>query len=657
MSTLSIDIETYSSVDLTKSGVYAYVNAPDFQILLLAYAFDDEQVEIIEFPEYKELPERLKTALTDKDITKTVLKDEDITKTAFNANFERTCLSKAFGISMPPKQWRCTMVHGLELGLPGSLAKVAEVFGDELKDARGKSLITYFCKPCKPTKTNGGRTRNLPEHDPEKWETFKEYCIQDVVTERAIKKHLSRFPMDENEQYLWQLDQRINDRGVCVDMDFINAVLQIDEIHTANLLDRAKAITGLENPKSITQLKAWVEDEIGEEIDSLTKDNVSKLISECDNDTVVEALKIRQELAKTSVSKYQAMARSVCPDGRIRGLLQFYGANRTGRFAGRLVQVQNLVQNHLSDIYTARDTVKTGDYEYVNMMYDNISSLLSQLIRTALVPDRGKRFIVCDFSAIEARVIAYLANEKWRMDVFNSHGKIYEASAAAMFNVPVDSIKKGDPLRQKGKIAELALGYGGSVGALTSMGALKMGLQEEELKPLVDAWRAANPAITYFWQLTEKAVISAIRDTPCKTTNGISFYKEHGILFIGLPSGRRLAYVKPEIGVNKFGSPCVTYMGMNQTTAKWERIDTFGGKLVENIVQAFSRDCLTTAIARLEEAGYTVNFHVHDEVVIEVPEGESSVKEIANIMCKEIPWAVGLPLRADGYECGFYMKS
>lgn len=646
MSTLSIDIETYSSVDLTKSGVYAYVNAPDFQILLLAYAFDDEQVEIIEFPEYKELPKRLKTALTDNN---------DI-KTAFNANFERTCLSKAFDIPMPPKQWRCTMVHGLELGLPGSLAKVAEVFSDELKDTRGKSLITYFCKPCKPTKTNGGRTRNLPEHDPEKWETFKEYCIQDVVAERAIKKRLSRFPMDENEQYLWQLDQRINDRGVCVDRDFINAVLQIDEIHTTNLIDRAKAITGLENPKSITQLKAWVEDEIGEEIDSLTKDNVSKLISECDNDDVIEALKTRQELAKTSVSKYQAMARSVCPDGRIRGLLQFYGANRTGRFAGRLVQVQNLPQNHLADIYTARDTVKTGDYGYLSMMYDNIPSLLSQLIRTALVPDAGKRFIVCDFSAIEARVIAYLANEKWRMDVFNSHGKIYEASAAAMFNVPVDSIKKGDPLRQKGKIAELALGYGGSVGALTSMGALKMGLQEEELKPLVDAWRAANPAITYFWQLTEKAAISAIRDTPCKTTNGISFYKEHGILFIGLPSGRRLAYVKPEIGINKFGSPCVTYMGMNQTTAKWERIDTFGGKLVENIVQAFSRDCLTTAIARLEEAGYTVNFHVHDEVVIEVPEGESSVKEVAEIMCEEIPWAVGLPLRADGYECEFYMK-
>lgn len=647
MSTLSIDIETYSDVDLTKSGVYAYVNSPDFQILLLAYAFDDEKVEIIEFPEYSSLPERLQRALTDNQIT----------KTAFNANFERTCLAKQFNMPMPPEQWSCTMVHALELGLPGSLAKVAEVFGDELKDTRGKALITYFCKPCKPTKTNGGRTRNLPEHDMEKWETFKEYCIQDVVAERAVKKRLSRFPMDLHEQYLWQLDQKINDRGVRVDVDFIKAALNIDETHTSILLEQAKSITGLNNPKSVVQLKNWIQNETGEEINSLTKDNVTELMENCQNEKIKKVLKLRQELAKTSVSKYQAMERSVCSDRRIRGLLQFYGANRTGRWAGRIVQVQNLPQNHLRDIYTARETVKTGDYDYLTMMYDNIPNLLSQLIRTAFVPAGGKRFIVCDFSAIEARVIAYLACEKWRMDVFNSHGKIYEASAAQMFKVPVESIKKGDPLRQKGKIAELALGYGGSIGALTSMGALKMGLQEEELKPLVDAWRAANPAITDFWYVVERAAINAVKDTPCKIArNGISFYKEAGILFIGLPSGRRLSYVKPEIGTNKFGSRCLTYMGMNQTTGKWERIDTFGGKLVENIVQAFSRDCLAASIERLEEAGYTINFHVHDEVVIEVPERESSVKEIADIMCEEISWAKGLPLKADGYECDFYMK-
>ena len=603
MKSLSIDIETYGSVDLTKSGVYAYANAPDFKILLFAYAFDDEEVNI----------------------------------------------------NLPVNQWRCSAVQASELGLPLSLSAVAVALGlEEQKDKRGKALIDYFSKPCKPTKTNGGRTRNLPTHAPDKWEVFKEYCIQDVEVERAIKKKLAQFPICDSEQKLWTYDQRINDRGVRVDRNFVENAIKFNTEYSDRCYDEAQKITGLENPKSVVQLKAWLEEETGQKIDSLNKEKLKELIA--DESISLKAkrvLYLRSMMAKTSVTKYEAMERSVCDDGRIRGLLQFYGANRTGRWAGRIVQVQNLPQNHLKDIDYARECVENGDFELFEMLYGNVPQTLSELIRTALVPSEDRRFIVADFSAIEARVIAYLAGEQWRLEVFKTHGKIYEASASQMFHVPIESIHKGDPLRQKGKIAELALGYGGSVGAMVSMGALKMGIDEEELQGIVDKWRNSNPAITAFWRTVENA---AIKGYPSKIRHDISFYKQSNILFIGLPSGRKIAYVKPKIEVNRFGKKAVTYMGMNQTTKTWSRLETWGGKLVENIVQAFARDCLAESIIRLEDRGFKINFHVHDEVIVDVPKGVSSAEELAAIMCEPIEWAKGLPLNADGYECNFYMK-
>jgi DNA polymerase len=645
MTELSIDIETYSSVDLIKCGVYAYVNSPDFQILLCAYAFDEEEIKVVDLAQGEEWPGELVEALA----------NDNIIKTAYNANFERTCLGKYFPLTL--NAWRCSAVSSAELGLPQTLGGVAEALGlEQQKDTRGKALINYFCKPCKPTQANGNRTRNLPKHDLEKWQVFKEYCIQDVAVERAIKKKLSRFPMKDTEQKLWEYDQRINDRGVKVDIAFAENAIRFNEQYTAKCVVRAKELTGLENVNSVAQLKGWIQNETGEVIQSLNKEKIKEILKISKNEKVREVIKLRSQMAKTSVSKYEAMVRSVCNDGRIRGLLQFYGANRTGRWAGRIVQVQNLPQNHLKDLEYARQLVAEGDYDLFELLYGNVPQTLSELIRTALIPSKGRRFIVSDFSAIEARVIAYLADEKWRLDVFNSHGKIYEASAAQMFHVPVESIKKGDPLRQKGKIAELALGYGGGVGALISMGALDMGLEEEELPDLVAAWRQANPAIVQFWYTVEKAAKDALRNKPTKIAHGISFIKQSGILFIGLPSGRRLAYVKPEMGVNKFGSPSITYMGMNQTKKSWERLETFGGKLVENIVQAFARDCLAESIIRLENRGFEVNFHVHDEVVLDVPIGISSAKEVSEIMAEPIDWAPGLPMRADGYECSFYQK-
>lgn len=645
MTELSIDIETYSSVDLIKCGVYAYVNSPDFQILLCAYAFDEEEIKVVDLAQGEEWPGELVEALA----------NDNIIKTAYNANFERTCLGKYFPLTL--NAWRCSAVSSAELGLPQTLGGVAEALGlEQQKDTRGKALINYFCKPCKSTQANGNRTRNLPKHDLEKWQVFKEYCIQDVAVERAIKKKLSRFPMKDTEQKLWEYDQRINDRGVQVDIAFAENAIRFNEQYTAKCVVRAKELTGLENVNSVAQLKGWIQNETGEVIQSLNKEKIKEILKISKNEKVREVIKLRSQMAKTSVSKYEAMVRSVCNDGRIRGLLQFYGANRTGRWAGRIVQVQNLPQNHLKDLEYARQLVAEGDYDLFELLYGNVPQTLSELIRTALIPSKGRRFIVSDFSAIEARVIAYLADEKWRLDVFNSHGKIYEASAAQMFHVPVESIKKGDPLRQKGKIAELALGYGGGVGALISMGALDMGLEEEELPDLVAAWRQANPAIVQFWYTVEKAAKDALRNKPTKIAHGISFIKQSGILFIGLPSGRRLAYVKPEMGVNKFGSPSITYMGMNQTKKSWERLETFGGKLVENIVQAFARDCLAESIIRLENRGFEVNFHVHDEVVLDVPIGISSAKEVSEIMAEPIDWAPGLPMRADGYECSFYQK-
>lgn len=647
MKELSIDIETYSSVDLNKSGVYAYANAPDFQILLFAYAFDDEEVKIVDIANGENLPTAIMDALTDYNIR----------KTAYNANFERTCIAKHCGITLPPEQWQCTMICAAELGLPRSLGQVAEVLGlIEQKDRSGKACIDYFSKPCKPTKANNGRTRNLPEHDREKWETFKAYCIQDVVVEREIRRKLNRFPLIDSEQRFWEYDQRITDRGVRIDVAMVQNAIKFSEEHKSKCTELAMKLTRLENPNSRAQLKSWLEERTGEQIDKLDKKTVGKLIESVSDRLVKQVLDLRLKMSKTSTKKYEAMIKGMCHDGRIRGILQFYGANRTGRWAGKMVQVQNLPQNHLNDLVLARESVCNGDYELFEMLYGNIPDTLSQLVRTALIPSDGRRFIVSDFSAIEARVIAYLAGEEWRQEVFRNGGDIYCASASQMFKVPVVKHGVNGHLRQKGKIAELALGYGGSVGALKSMGALDMGLTEEELQPLVDKWRASNPKIKLLWKEVEKAAIDAVKDKPTHLKCGVTFYKRSGILFVKLPSGRSIAYAKPQIQKNKFDRDALTYMGTKQNKGSWERIETFGGKLTENIVQAFARDCLAESIVRLEDRGFEVNFHVHDEVILDVPKGVSSAKEIAEIMGEPIPWAKGLLLKAEAYETDFYMK-
>lgn len=638
---LSIDIETYSSIDLISSGVYAYSSAPDFTIVLFAYAFDEEEVQIIDLAQGEQLPESVKQALT----------NEEVKKTAYNANFERTCLSKYFSMELPVEQWQCSAVWAAELGLPQTLASVAEVLGlSEQKDKRGKALINYFCKPWKP---NG--TRNLPEQDREKWEIFKSYCKQDVEVERAIKQKLKVFPLAESEQKLWELDQIINDRGVLLDKNFVENAITFNEIYQNKCIKRTKELTELENVNSIMQLKQWLFQKTGFFYNSLDKNAIKSILKQNPKKEVKEVLLLRSNLAKTSTKKYETALHCICNDGRIRGLLQFYGANRSGRWAGRLVQVQNLPQNHLEDLGVARDVVARGDYELFELLYEKPPQVLSELIRTMLIASPGNRFIVSDFSAIEARVLSYLADEHWRLEVFKTHGKIYEASAAQMFHVPIESITKGSPLRQKGKIAELALGYGGSVGALTSMGALEMGLTEQELPQLVKAWRTANSRIVNYWKTIEQAAIQAIKDKPTMVTHGISFIKQRGILFVTLPSGRRLAYAKPRIEQNRFGRECVTYMGLD-VSKKWTRIETFGGKLVENLVQAVARDCLAEAIIKLEKMGYPFVFHVHDEVILDVPKGQGSLQEVTQRMGDEIPWAKGLPLKAEGYETEFYKK-
>ena len=643
---LSIDIETYSSVDLKKSGVYAYVDAPDFTILLFAYAFDDEEVKIVDFVSGEQLPENVLKALTDSTI-----------KTAFNAAFERVCINKYFGLNMTAKYWHCTMIQALEIGLPGSLAGVAKVLKlEEQKDTRGKALISYFCKPCRPTKANGGRSRNLPFHDIEKWNVFKEYCKQDVETERAIKNKIDKFPLKENEQELYVIDQTINDRGVKIDVNFTQNAIKLSEIYRTECINKAVELTGLENVNSVSQIKEWLEKELGEEIKSLNKENVKELYSKTSNEKAKNLLFLRSQMSKTSVSKYKKMLDILCHDRRIRGVTQFYGASRTGRWAGRFVQLQNLPQNHISDLALAREVVKFGDYELFKILYDQIPNVLSELIRTAIIPSEGRRFIVSDFSAIEARVIAYLSGEKWRLDVFKNGGDIYCASASQMFKVPVEKHGINGHLRQKGKIAELALGYGGGTGALISMGAIKMGLNEDELQPLVDMWRKSNPAITHYWKEVEKCALMAVQGEPCRLPKGISFIKKSGILFIGLPSGRSIAYAKAKIGQNQFGNKSLIYCGMNQKTGKWETLETWGGKLVENIVQAFARDCLAESIKRLENRGFEINFHVHDEVIIDVPKNICSAEEIASIMSEPISWAKDLPLNADAYETEFYKK-
>lgn len=646
MRELSIDIETYSDRDLTKVGVYAYADSPAFKILLFAYAFDDEPVRIVDMEHGEKIPAAVTDALTDTDVI----------KTAYNANFERVCLSRRFlrgGDYLPPEQWRCTAVVASELGLPNTLDGVAQALRlSYQKDKRGKELIKYFCKPNPKRESN---QQTLMGMDTEKWEEFKEYCKQDVEVERAIKKKISRFPMPESEQKLWELDQRINDRGICIDEKLVKNAISFSDAYVRRAEARFSLLTGIENPKSVVQIKNWLKKELGEGIPSADKKALAELRARTVNPRVKEVLRLRALIAKSSVSKYEAMQRSLCYDGRIRGTMQFYGANRTGRWAGRSIQPQNFPQNHLPDLKEARETLKEGNLEWFETLYGDVTPVLSELIRTAIIPKAGHRFIVSDFSAIEARVIAYLADEDWRVKLFKANGDIYCSSASQMFKVPVVKNGVNGHLRQKGKIAELACGYGGGVGALKAMGALEMGLEEAELQPIVDKWRASNPKITAYWRTVESAVIAAIKDKPSKIAHGISFQKRANILFVGLPSGRSIAYDKPRIGENKFGGRSINYMGLD-TQKHWTERETWGGKLVENIVQAVARDCLAESLKRLEKAGYRTVFHVHDEVIIEAPKGFGSLEEVTKIMSEPMPWAEGLPLNAAGFECEFYQK-
>lgn len=656
MKHLSIDIETYSSVDIKKSGMYKYALSDDFQILLFAYSVNFGEVKIIDLAKGEILPEVIISALNDKNII----------KHAYNAPFEWWCLNQA-GYKTEIEQWRDTMFHGLYCGYTAGLGATGTAIGlpqDKKKDTTGKALIKLFCVPCKPTKKNGGRLRNLPHHEPEKWELFKNYCIQDVVTETEIYKRLSNFPVPQEEQELWVLDQKINAYGVKIDTELVRGALNINDIITAELTEEAVQVTGLDNPNSAAQLGKWLKEKTGQDIENLQKGTVSELIGSLEDKEAVRVLEIRQELAKTSIKKYVAMEEAICPDGRVRGLLQFYGANRTGRWAGRLVQVQNLPRNYLETLDYAREIVKSQDADFLKLVYGNVSDTLSQLIRTAFVPSEGHKFVVADFSAIEARVIAWLAGEQWRQEVFATHGKIYEASASQMFGVPIELIKKGNPeyaLRQKGKVAELALGYGGSSGALIAMGALDMGLEEKELPDVVRRWRNANKRITDLWYGIENAVIKLMETGETQGLKGIIFSREIDLIYgqdfltIKLPSGRKLYYPKPHLKENRFGSNALHYFGVNQTTKKWEVQETYGGKLVENIVQAVSRDCLAVTLKRLESEGLQTVMHIHDEAVIDA-DPNVDLDKVCELMGQPIEWAPGLLLKAAGFESSYYMK-
>ena len=641
---LSIDLESFSDVDLIKCGVYAYADSPAFEILLFAFSFDGGETQIIDLAQGEQFPEDVVDAIFDVSVT----------KTAYNANFERTCLSKHFGRYLPPESWHCSAVQAAMLALPRSLEDVGRVLGlDEQKMKEGKELIRYFCVPCKPTKANGGRTRNLPCHAPEKWELFKTYCKRDVDVEKSIRRKLHKFPIPESEMELYRLDQRINDRGVLVDMGLVRQAIACERLHKEVVTKRAYELTGLENPNSVAQLKGWLGDK-GMEAESLSKKAVADMIAETDGE-VEELLRLRLLMAKTSVKKYEAMERSVCSDGRVHGLLQFYGANRTGRFAGRLVQIQNLPQNHLPDLELARELVKQGRFEDIELLYDSTPNVLSELIRTAFIPKPGCRFVVADFSAIEARVMGWLSGEEWVLDVFRGDGKLYEMTASRMFGIPMSEIGKGSPERAKGKVASLSCQYGGSTNGLISMGALDMGLTEDELPPLVAAWRKANPHMVQFWWDVDAAAIKAVTEKQKTKVGKIIFEYKSGILFITLPSGRKLSYVKPRMAVNKFGRDGLTYEGISENK-KWSRIETYGPKLVENIVQGTARDLLAEAMLRVEKKGYPIVMHCHDEIIAEVPEGSGSVDEMCEIMAVQPEWAEGLPLRADGYSCSFYQK-
>ena len=661
MQTLSIDIETYSDVNLSKCGVYKYAESPDFEILLFGYSADGSEVTVIDLAQGEHLPQKIIDALT----------DDTVIKWAFNANFERVCLSRYLrdlGVSLDPfhdnhplstecarflnpESWRCSMVWAATMGLPLSLEGVGAVLGlEKQKLTEGKDLIKYFSVPCAPTKANGGRTRNHPFHAPDKWEAFKKYNIRDVETEIGIKDRLAKFPVPEAVWDEYHIDQEINDRGVRLDMDLVKEAIEMDTRSRSELTAAMKDMTALDNPNSVQQMKQWLSDN-GLETDSLGKKVVAELIKTAPPE-LQTVLELRQQLAKSSVKKYQTMERAVCDDGRARGMFAFYGANRTGRWAGRLIQLQNLPQNHLPDLADARALVKSGNFDAVKLLYEDVPDTLSQLIRTAFIPKDGTQFYVSDFSAIEARVIAWYAGETWRQKVFETGGDIYCASASQMFHVPVEKHGINGHLRQKGKIAELALGYGGSVGALKAMGAIEMGLSEDELPPLVDAWRQTNPNIVKFWWDVDRSVMEAVKYKHTTSSYGLTFSCRSGMLFITLPSGRNLAYVKPKIGTNKFGGECVTYEGIG-STKKWEQLDSYGPKFVENIVQATSRDILFYAMKTLRCC--SIVMHIHDELVIEA-DPHMSLDVLCEQMGRTPPWAKGLKLRADGYVTPFYKK-
>ena len=658
---LSIDLETYSSVPLAKAGAQKYIQSPDFQILLFAYSVDGAPVEIIDLARGEYLPPWLVQAITSPDYI----------KHAYNAPFEWGCLSKFLG-TLPPEQWRCTMFHGLYCGYTAGLEATGKALGlpeDKKKLNTGKALIRYFCVPCKPSKANGQRTRNLPHHDPAKWELFREYCRQDVVTEMEIERRLSAFPVPDFVQKQWETDLIINARGVAVDMELVSGALSLGATVRQNLMTEAVQLSGLNNPNSVAQLTEWLQEEIGEELADLRKDTVARLLKEDSNGPKARRmLEIRQELGKTSTKKYDAIEAAVCADGRVRGLLQFYGANRTGRWAGRLVQVQNLPRTYTEPLDLAREMVQRRNLNGLRAVYGSVPDTLSQLIRTAFIAPEGHVFIDADFSAIEARVISWLAGEQWRLEVFRTHGKIYEASASQMFGVPLEHIKKGRPeyaLRQKGKVAELALGYQGSTGALINMGALDMGIPEEDLPDIVSRWREANKRIRDLWYAMDNAAIQVITQGGTVGINSLILSREYDYnqgtdcMTITLPSGRKLYYVSPGIGQNKWDKPSISYMGMDQKTKRWKRIETYGGKLVENCVQAIARDCLADTIERLEAAGLPVIFHVHDEVVIDITpwaDNGTMLDFVCSIMRAPVPWAPDLPLNADGWVGRYFKK-
>lgn len=643
MDTLAIDIETYSDVSLSDCGVHRYAASEQFEILLFAYSLNDEPTQIIDLASGEKIPDEIMEYLM----------DDSVIKTAYNAAFERNCINRFFGLSLKPEGWRCTLVQASMLSLPLSLEGVGEALNlDKKKMSDGKDLIRYFCMPCRPTKANGGRTRNLPSDAPEKWELFKTYCIRDVDVEKQIRNKLAKFPIPDREQKLYCMDQRINDRGIMVDQELIGHAVACDLLYKETVTKKAYEISGLENPNSVSQLKDWL-NEKGIEVNSLAKAAVEELVENTQGD-VAEMMKLRLAMSKTSVKKYEAMERSVCPDGRVHGLLQFYGANRTGRWAGRLVQIHNLPQNHMEDLELARSLVKEGRYDLVELLYDSTPDVLSELIRTAFVARPRCRFIVSDFSAIEARVMGYLAGEGWVMEEFRGAGKIYEQTASKMFHIPIGEITKGSPYRARGKVASLACQYGGAEGALVSMGALNF-VEEEELKGLVQSWRTANPHIVNYWYEIDGAVKAAVKERKMTKVGMVTVYYQSGMLKIALPSGRVLSYVRPRMTVNRFGSESVSYEGIG-TNRKWTRIESYGAKFCENIVQATARDVLAEAMLRLEKKGYDIVCHIHDEVVLEVPEGTSSVEEVNGIMAVCPDWCEGLPLKAAGFESPFYKK-